>query len=160
MNTSDKIKIFLVDDDEMFVECLRHSLSGKTKEIRSFSNGEDCIKNLSDEPQIIVLDYVLNNSINGVQILNQIKQVSPDTQVIMLSGVDNMDIKNDTIKYGAYDYIEKGESALFKVKKEIDDLCEEIESTNEANIENRRMLWINAGIIVLIVIIFFLTHIK
>jgi two-component system OmpR family response regulator len=160
MNASEKIKIFLVDDDDMFVDSLKHTLSGKRTEVRSFSTGEECIENMFEQPHIIVLDYALNNSLNGVQVLNQIKQASPETQVIMLSGIDNVDIMKDTMKYGAYDFIEKGESAIFKVKKEINAICDEIESNTEVDKEDSKILWINAGIIVLIVVAFILTHVK
>jgi DNA-binding NtrC family response regulator len=160
MDTSAKIKIFLVDDDVMFAESLRYSLSEERAEIRSFSTGEDCIKCLGEEPAIIVLDYSLNNTLNGVQVLNKIKQESPDTEVIMLSGVDNKSIMKDTMKYGAYDYIEKGESALYKIKKEVKQLCDEIESSNELEKENKKIMWINAAIIVLIVVVFILNRLK
>lgn len=66
----------------------------------------------------------------------------------------------DTMKYGAYDFIEKGESAVFKVKKEINAMCDEVESNTEVEKEDNKILWINAGIILLLVIAFILTHIK
>ena len=160
MNDKEKIKIFLVDDDEMFVDSMKHSLLGKRREITTFSSGEDCIKSLMEQPQIVVLDYVLNDTLNGVQVLNQIKQASPETQVIILSGIENEDIMQDTLKYGAYDFIEKGESAIYKLKKEISAICDEIESENEIKKDDNRMLWINAWIFVLLTVAFILTHVK
>ena len=160
MHPLEKIKIFLVDDDEMFVNSLKHSLSGKKIEITSFTNGEECIKHINEYPRIVVLDYALNESMNGVQVLNQIKHASPDTNIIMLSGIDNKNIINDTLKYGAYDFIEKDESAVYKLKKEIKGICDEIEFENESAKEDKSLLKINAGIIILIILAFILTHIK
>ncbi len=160
MHPLEKIKIFLVDDDEMFVNSLKHSLSGEKIEITSFTNGEECIRHMDEYPKIVVLDYALNESMNGVQVLNQIKHTSPDTNIIMLSGIDNKSIIKDTMKYGAYDFIEKDESAVHKLKKEIKALCDEIELEYESKKEDKKLLKINAGIIILIVLAFILTHIK
>ncbi|HTA83961.1 MAG TPA: response regulator [Bacteroidia bacterium] len=160
MEASEKIKIFIVDDDAMFTDSLKHSLSGKRRKIHSFSNGEECIGNLHEDPHIIVLDYVLNDSMNGLQVLNQIRHDKPETRVIMLSGIDNTNIVNDTLKYGACDFIEKDETALLRLKKEINEICDEIEAVSEIEKEDNKMLWINAGIIVLIILGFILTHVK
>jgi DNA-binding NtrC family response regulator len=160
MNNPAKIKIFLVDDDMMFVESLKHLLSEERADIRSFDNGEDCIKYLDELPEIIILDYSLNNTLNGIQVLNKIKHVSPETEVIMLSGVDNHAIMKDTLKYGAYDFIEKGESATFKLRKEVKQICDEIEAAQKSEKDNNRMLMVNVTIIILFIIIFILTRIK
>jgi len=160
MDTSDKIKIFLVDDDIMFVESLRHLLSNDKADIRSFTSGEDCIKYLDESPQIVVLDYSLNNTLNGVQVLNKIKHISPETEVIMLSGAGNHIVKNDTLKYGAYDFIEKGEGAALIVTTEVKQLCDEIETSRIADNENKKLITINAVIIILFIIVFVLTRIK
>ncbi len=160
MGSSDKIKIFLVDDDAMFIESLRHLLSEYRTDVRSFTNGEECIRYLDEEPQIVILDYTLNNTLNGVQVLNKIKHTSPDTEVIMLSGAGSHNVKRDTLKYGAYDFIEKGEGAAVIVTKEVKQLCDEIESSKTMKKENNRILKINAAIIILFILIFILTRIK
>ena len=93
MKTIDKpVTIFLVDDDNIFLSTLKHSLSQKFKsriEVTSFSTGEECLAKLSDCPDIIILDYYLNsemaNAMNGLQILKKIKQENSNALVIMLS---------------------------------------------------------------------------
>src|ERR1700722_8050976 len=160
MDSSDKIKIFLVDDDIMFVESLRHLLLEDRADIRSFTNGEECIKYLDEAPQIVVLDYSLNNTLNGIQVLNKIKHISPETEVIMLSGAGSHVVKNDTLKYGAYDFIEKGDGAALIVTTEAQQLCDEIEISRIADNENKRLININAVIIILFIIVFILTRIK
>ena len=160
MNEDEKIKIFLVDDDLMFIESLKHALSEERAEITIFDNGEDCINHLNETPEIIILDYVFGNALNGVQVLNKIKHISPQTEVIMLSGIDNKSIMSDTAKYGAYDFIEKGESAIWKIKNKVKQLCDEIESANNAQKENHKIVIINAVVIFFVVVLFLLTRIK
>jgi DNA-binding NtrC family response regulator len=160
MSPLDKIKIFLVDDDAIFTKALALSLSTGQADVRTFSSGEECLKSLNENPQIIVLDYSLNNCLNGIQILNRIKQSSPDTEVIMLSNTLDTVVQNDTLKYGAYDFIEKGENAIYRLKKDIKYLCDKLQTARESEKENNRLLWVNAAIILVIVLIFILTHIK
>jgi len=140
----------------MFVESLKHSLKGERTEVKTFTNGEECLQNISEDPEIVVLDYSLNNSLNGVQVLNKIKTSHPDTKIIMLSGHDNMNIINDTMKYGAYDYITKSETALSKIKEEISSICDEIDSVKESERDNKRIIVINSIILLAVVLIYLL----
>ena len=158
MRNPEKIKIFLVDDDPMFVTMLKHSLARDKAEIKIFGNGEECLKSIDEAPEIVVLDYSLNNTLNGIQVLNKIKHSHPDTKVIMLSGQDNFEVINDTIKYGGYDYIAKSESAVFKIQKEVKQLCDELESTRELEKENKKILLINVAVIVVIITAYILSR--
>src|SRR5580692_1731241 len=124
MGTLSKIKVFLVDDDKMFLEALKHSLSEERIEIKRFPTGEECLENIKQEqPEIVILDYSLNSNcafaMNGIQVLNKIKQSSPDTRVILLSSTYNEEVAFDGMKYGAYEYITKDASVMFKLKNTI-----------------------------------------
>lgn len=164
MGTSDKIKIFLVDDDKMFTESLKHALEEERTEIKTFPTGEECLKSLGkDDPKIIVLDYYLNSNcafaMNGIQILNKIKQSNPDTEVIMLSSQDNINVAVDTMKYGAYDYITKGESAAVKIKSTVKHICDSMEQVDNFDKEKSRLKKINIAIVVLVILAYILTRI-
>ena len=154
------IKIFLVDDDPMFINTLKSLLKDKRAVIKTFSNGEDCLDNIQESPQIIVLDYALNDSLNGVQVLNKIKQYSPDTRVIILSGNTKSAIKADTLKYGAYDYIEKSKEGMLHIKKEVKLLYDEIEEDKDIERERKELWWINGGIVLLVFLMYLINHLK
>ena len=161
MRTADKIKIFLVDDDPVFTHALVYLLSENENnaEIKTFTTGEECIKFLNEYPDIVVLDYLLNDSLNGIQVLNKIKQLSPDTEVIMISGENEADLKKDTAKYGAYDFIKKGREAIYKLSGEIDDLSNKIKLTAQTEKEDWQLRWVNLGIILIVAILFILSRI-
>ncbi|HMS51791.1 MAG TPA: response regulator, partial [Chitinophagales bacterium] len=57
------------------------------------------------------LDGIQENAKTGLDILKQIKAISPDTAVIMLSGQEDMETALETIRNGAYDYIIKSENS-------------------------------------------------
>src|SRR5690606_24736239 len=119
--TSTKRYIFLVDDEPIQNEMLKDYLSEKfVYEFKTFDNGEEAMQNMNLHPEIIILDYHLSahkpDAENGVEVLKRIKNDYPETQVIMLSGQDKIDVAIDTMKYGAFDYVVKGESAFSRVE--------------------------------------------
>lgn len=113
--------IFLVDDEPIQNEMLKDYLAERFNyDFRLFDNGEEALSNLGVNPAIVILDYHLNahnpSAKNGVQILAEIKEKNPATQVIMVSGQDKIQVAVDSMKYGAYDYIVKGETAFARME--------------------------------------------
>lgn len=112
--------IFIVDDDPVQSTMLADHLSKYSYlNIQSYSSGEDCMANLEKEkPQIIFLDYYFDKvgagAMNGLEILKAIKSKSPQTEVVMWSGQDKIEVAVNTMKYGAFDYIVKSESAFHR----------------------------------------------
>jgi DNA-binding NtrC family response regulator len=66
------------------------------------------------EPDIVFLDYYLNSvvkdAMDGLDVLVEIKKILPETDVVMLSGQDKIQVAVEVMKYGAFDYIVKGET--------------------------------------------------
>ncbi|HSH66475.1 MAG TPA: response regulator, partial [Bacteroidia bacterium] len=61
MNETIKIKIFLVDDDQMYLKALENEFKkNENFEIITYTTGEECLKNLHLNPDVIILDYFLN----------------------------------------------------------------------------------------------------
>jgi DNA-binding NtrC family response regulator len=107
--TESALKIFVVEDSEWYSRLLVHTLSlNPDYEIKSFHNGKDMLNNLHEEPDIVTLDYRLPD-INGLELLKRIRQDSPDTQVILISEQDDINVVVSLLKIGAYDYITKSE---------------------------------------------------
>lgn len=122
MANAKRRRVFLVDDDEMQTQMLKDHMTDKLGvDITTFSTGEGMLERLGEAPDVIVLDYHLNtvnkSAKNGVDILKEIKQRSPETEVVMLSGQDKIDVAVDTMKYGAFDYVIKGDTAFVRTEK-------------------------------------------
>ncbi len=119
-----KTTIFIVDDDPMHADMLKEHLAKMSNfNLVVFSTGEDALKNMHLKPNIIFLDFYLNSVVkeaqDGLEILQEIKKLSPETDVVMLSGQDKIDVAVDVMKYGAFDYIVKGESAYYRAEKAV-----------------------------------------
>ncbi|SFF83204.1 sigma-54-dependent transcriptional regulator [Pontibacter chinhatensis] len=132
-------KIFILDDDVWYSELLEYHLSlNPDYELKKFHSAKDCLGSLYERPNVLTLDYSLPDK-NGAEVLSKIKEQSPDTQVIIISGQNDVATAVDLLKKGAYDYIVKDEdtperlwNTINKIREnvslreEIDQLREEI----------------------------------
>lgn len=127
MKTQKKISVFLVDDNEVFLKTLSLSLNECFKseiQMESFTTGEDCLKQIQQNPEsavdIVILDYHLNTdsktALNGFEVLKKIKKINSRIIIIMLSAEDKLQIALDCITYGAYDYVVKSETAFIRTQ--------------------------------------------
>lgn len=119
---SEKIKLFLVDDDALFLKSLEiEFLANADFSIETFSSGELCIENLSHGPDVIILDYHLDGidkkAINGIETLDKIKEINLDLPVIMLSSQDRIDVAISCMHHRAFDYVVKSETAFVRLQK-------------------------------------------
>ncbi len=117
-----KIKQFLVDDDPLFLKSLEIDfLNHVDYEIETFATGELCLKNLSANPDVIILDYHLDGldktAINGLETLDKIKSVLPGIPVVMLSSQDKIDVAIQCMHHQAFDYVVKSETAFIRLQK-------------------------------------------
>ena len=124
MITDKNIRIFLVDDDALFLKSLEIEFDNHSKvTIKKYSTGEKCLEHIDQQPDLIVLDFYLNSidekAMNGLETLDKIKAFNPNIPVIMLSSQDSIDIAVDCMKHNAYDYIVKSETAFFRLQKAI-----------------------------------------
>jgi two-component system, OmpR family, response regulator len=119
---SEKIKLFLVDDDAVFLKALEiQFLQHADFTIEAFSCGEHCVENLTHDPDVIILDYYLdgisNSAINGIQTLDKIKSFNQDIPVVILSAQDKIEVAINCMHHRAFDYIVKSETAFVRLQK-------------------------------------------
>ena len=118
----DKIKLFLVDDDAVFLKLLEiEFLEHADFTIETYPTGEKCMEYLSHNPDVIILDYRLDgiskNAMNGIETLDKIKAFNPDIPVVMLSSQDKIEVAIDCMHHRAFDYVVKSETAFIRIKK-------------------------------------------
>ena len=121
---NEKIKLFLVDDDAVFLKSLEiEFLQHADFVIETFATGELCIENLSDNPDVIILDYHLDGidktAMNGMETLDKIKTYNPDIPIVMLSSQDKIEVAISCMHHRAFDYVVKSETAFLRLQKNI-----------------------------------------
>ncbi|MES2395972.1 MAG: response regulator [Bacteroidota bacterium] len=131
--TQKKITLFIIDDDIMYIKALEHSIANKINSlaIYLFQTGEECLQQMKLKPAIVILDYYLNTKVadaqNGIAVLKQIRKISSKTKVIMLSGQDSLQVANDCMANGAYDYISKSDTSFVRINNLIANIVGDIE---------------------------------
>ncbi len=129
-----KYKIFVVDDNFLFLKVLYKTLElNEMYEVIPISSGRECIERLNEQPDVVTLDYTLPDY-NGKEILEIIKKQLPDTQVIIVSGQNDISTAVNLLKIGAYDYIVKGVDTREKITISIEKIIERFELTKENKI--------------------------
>ena len=121
---NEKIKLFLVDDDTVFLKSLELEFVNHTDfTVETFVTGELCLENLSRNPDVIILDYHLDginkNAMNGIETLDKIKAIDPEIPVVMLSSQDKIDVAISCMHHRAFDYVVKSETAFLRLQKNI-----------------------------------------
>ncbi|MCX2739222.1 sigma-54-dependent transcriptional regulator [Pontibacter anaerobius] len=124
-------KIFILDDDVWYSELLEYHLSlNPDYELKKFHSAKDCLDNMYERPNVVTLDYSLPDK-NGAEVLRKIKEQSPDTQVVVISGQKDVATAVDLLKKGAYDYIVKDEDTPERVWNSINKIRENVSLREE-----------------------------
>ena len=122
MNNENKIKLFLVDDDSLFLKSLETEfLQHADFAVETYGTGELCLESLSHSPDVIILDYIFDDmdkkAMNGIETLDKIKSFNPDIPVVMLSAQDKIEVAIDCMHHRAFDYVVKSETAFLRLQK-------------------------------------------
>lgn len=109
MYEKSELEIFVVEDDPTYMKFLKYVLDlNPDFKVKYFNNGKDCVSNLHENPSVITLDYSLPD-ISGEEVLREIKEQCPTTNVIIISSQEKIGTAVELLKLGAFDYISKDE---------------------------------------------------
>jgi DNA-binding NtrC family response regulator len=138
MTSAEEIKVLLVDDEPHFVKLLAERLVGRGSNVDTAGGGSEAIDKAQDEPfDAIVLDLLMPD-MDGLETLNQLKELNPDLQVILLTGHGTIDQGVEAMKLGAMDFVEKPadfQELLEKIKKAKDKRMLLVEKRHEERIK-------------------------
>jgi DNA-binding NtrC family response regulator len=135
MDIRKKYLIFVVEDNNTYNHLVvGHLRKNGFTSVKSFSSGKDCIEAVLNKevPNIIIQDYFMNE-MNGLEVLQKVKKIIPDTEFIFLTGNEDIEVAVTTMKSGAYDYVIKDNVALDKVVNKIQKIIKvfELERKNK-----------------------------
>lgn len=118
------LNLFIVDDNSLVLSALRNYLDnrfGKDLNITTFLSGENALKKIDKDTDIVILDYHLKNE-NGNEVLKSIKRINSKTEVIMLTSNEEVGVAIESFRIGASDYVIKGKSALKSISLLVNDI--------------------------------------
>ncbi|OFW66809.1 MAG: hypothetical protein A2Y74_03465 [Actinobacteria bacterium RBG_13_63_9] len=102
-----KIKLLLVDDEEDYVKAMAERMEMRDVGSRVAFSGEEALRLVEDEaPDVMVLDLRMPG-IDGMQVLERVKQEHPRVQVIILTGHGSEKEEEEARRLGAFEYLQK-----------------------------------------------------
>jgi two-component system KDP operon response regulator KdpE len=107
MNEFNQPKILVVDDEEVTRLSLAEILSLEGYQVASAKSGEEALQKLEKETFDLVLADLVMKEVDGLQVMEAAKRLSPETVVIMLTAYGTLESAIQAMRQGAYDYLIK-----------------------------------------------------
>ena len=111
--------IFVVEDNPVYQTLVLKQLENISQDIHVFSRGESFLAELSYAPDLIILDYNLEGTINGYDVLKELKKLTYTSPVIFFSSNLEISVTSSILKLGVVEYIEKTIFTLPRLKNSI-----------------------------------------
>ncbi len=100
-------KILLIDDEEANIRVLSMSLRSDGHEVVSALSGEEALEVFRRQAPGLVLTDIKMPGMDGIEVLQRIKGLQPDAEVIIITGHGDIDNAIEALKFGASDFINK-----------------------------------------------------
>jgi len=105
-------KIFFIDDDKMILNLLEYTFQSRQDyQVITYQTGEECLKNLSQKPKLIVLDHILagpgEEKLSGLETLIEIRKLDKEVPVVILTGQGDDALLSEFMENGADRYLTK-----------------------------------------------------
>ena len=99
--------ILLVDDEEGIRKVLSILLADMGYQVHTAATGAEALRTFEKLRPPIVLTDIKMPEMDGIELLRELKQISPETEVIMITGHGDMDLAIKSVKYEATDFVTK-----------------------------------------------------
>jgi len=100
-------KIFVVDDEKNIRVTLRIALEDWGHEVYDSGVPEEAMDKIKEEDFDVLISDLIMDNMDGIKLLHNVKQISPETEVIMMSAHGTISKAVEAIRAGAIDFIEK-----------------------------------------------------
>ena len=111
----EKLSILIAEDDAWYAAFIKHTISMVgDHEVQIVGTAKDLMSKLSTHPDIITLDFNLPDG-KGEHVLEKIKSKSPTTEVVVISGQEDVQTAVNLLSKGAFDYVVKNDEARNRI---------------------------------------------
>ena len=127
-------KILIIDDERIIIESCSRILKNDDYQIDAVQDGLEGLKKIDESRYDIVILDIMMPKLDGLEVLRRIKEGNPDVDVIMITGLSQIDTAVKSMKLGAYDYLPKPFEP------------DELKLVVARALERRRLLWENLNL--------------
>ena len=132
-------KVFIVEDNMMYVEAMKQALADESYEISVFYNGQDLLDNLDQNPDVVSIDYMLPD-MSGMDVLRKTLAHNPDANCIFLSGQEDVNKVVEAYKNGVKSYIVKNDNAIIELKQAVKNCLSTVSLKKEVALLNEEIV--------------------
>jgi DNA-binding NtrC family response regulator len=105
--SKEKSRILVLDDDPVVTLSCKRILGAEGYDITTVDKGEDALNKLSKEEFDLLISDIRLPDINGLTVLKESRVIQPSTDVVIITGYPTLEDAKESIKLGAFEYIEK-----------------------------------------------------
>lgn len=128
-------QILIVDDNQDIRSLLKLTLVNQGYVCHAADGAEAALKFFSERSVDLALIDIVMGGMTGLSLFKQIRDNYPETAIIFVTSIDDMELALDTVKQGAYDYIIKS-----AIPDRLVETVEQAISWRDANVERNRRL--------------------
>jgi DNA-binding NtrC family response regulator len=100
-------RILIVDDEEIIIRSCKRILAGADYEIDAVQDGLEALRKVEETPYDLVILDIMMPKIDGLEVLRRVREGHPDIDVIMITGLSQIETAVKSMKLGAFDYLPK-----------------------------------------------------
>jgi DNA-binding NtrC family response regulator len=99
--------VMILDDEPIVGERLRSTLEKVQLDLETFTDPLAALRRFSEKKFDVLITDLKMKELDGIEILKRVKQISPETQVIIITGFATVEKAKEALKIGAFDFIAK-----------------------------------------------------
>lgn len=119
-----EMQILVVDDEESIRTVMSHVLSDEGYHVTAVPSAEEALELFCRTPFPVLIADIRLEGMDGIELLKKVKEVHPDTQVIIITSYGSMESAIEAMRHGAYDYLlkpfENIDQISFAVRKAVE----------------------------------------
>lgn len=120
-------RVLVVDDEDGLRTIISQVLTESGYEVTTASSGEVALEIFRESPFPIVMTDIFMGEMTGVELLHEIKDLEPNTQVVIMTSNASLESATAALRSGAYDYLQKPFEDLDSISAVIDRAAEKVD---------------------------------
>jgi DNA-binding NtrC family response regulator len=100
-------QILIVDDEEIVIRSCLRILGDRDYVVEAVQDGLEALRKVEENQYDVIILDIMMPKIDGLEVLQRVKETHPDIDVIMVTGLSQIDTAVRAMKLGAFDYLPK-----------------------------------------------------